>query len=510
MTNEEQHTEQTEPETGAGTEASADPEAGAETAESFEKLLEESEQNYVRPRSGRSQKATVVGISGDLVFIDLGGKREGAIAISEFHDEEGVPQVKEGDEVNAFYVRSSDGLKYFTTLIHGYTPKQLSAIRDAFEAGLPVEGEVRREIKGGFEVSVGGVRCFCPFSHIDLRSGREGGVFLGQTFPFKVLEYKEEGRNIIVSRRVLLKEEREAKLKEVREMLEVGMEVSGPVKSVQNFGAFVELFGVVDALIPVSEMGWGRIRKPKDVVSVGEVVRAKVIGLDWERNRLTLSMKALQPDPWDSVAEKYPVDAKVGGTIVRLESFGAFVNLEPGVDGLVHISNLGADRHINHPKEVVETGQWVDAYVRAVDPVKRKISLSLQPRFRPESIPLPAVGELLDGTVEKIMPYGIFVKLESGLTGLVPNAEMGTPRGSDHSKMFEPGEPMQVTVIEVDKLHHRVRLSRKAVDKQKERIEYDRYKEAADRDEAAGSGIGSLGQLLKAKLEESGAVTNKQ
>jgi len=481
-----------------------------DTAESFEKLLEESERAAaVRPRSGEARKAVVVGISGDLVFIDLGGKREGAVELSEFVDENGVAQVKEGNSVEAFYVSSRDGIKRFTTLVHGYTPRQLGDIREASEAGIAVQGEVRREIKGGFEVSVGGVRCFCPFSHIDLKSGREGGLFLGQTFSFKVLEYKEGGRNIIVSRKAVLKEERDAKLEEVKETLEMGMEVTGTVRSVQNFGAFVELFGVVDALIPVSEMGWGRIRKPKDVVTVGQEVRTKVIGLDWEKNRLTLSLKALQPDPWDLVAEKYRVDARVGGTIVRLESFGAFVNLEPGIDGLIHIPNLGADRHINHPKEVVETGQWVDAYVRAVDTEKRKISLSLQERFRPESIPLPAVGEVLEGVIEKLMPYGMFVKMESGLTGLVPNAEMGTPRGTDHSKYFEVGSTLPVAVIEVDKIHHRVRLSRKAVSKQKERIEYDRYKESVQQDTESGSDIGSLGMLLKAKLEESGVGSEK-
>lgn len=489
------------PEHPASVNEASDTDTGME-GESFEKLLAESEASAVRLRPGESTRATVISVSGDLVFINLGGKREGAVSLDEFKDDDGIPQVNEGDEIDAFFVSKRDGILRFTTLIHGHSPAKLKSVRDAQESGSPVTGDVKREVKGGFEVYVNGLRCFCPFSHIDLRAGREGGSYVGQTLSFKVLEFKENGRNIVVSRRAILEDEREARLKEVKETLEVGAEVTGVVRSVQKFGAFVNLFDAVDALIPVSEMAWGRVRKPEDVVSVGDEVRCRVLSLDWDKNRLSLSLKAMQQDPWESVPEKYPVDAKVGGTVVRLESFGAFVNLEPGIDGLIHISNLGADRRINHPKEVVETGQWVDAYVLQVDTAKRKISLSLQPKFRPESIPLPEMGEIVSGVVEKIMPYGVFLKMESGLTGLIPNAEMGTPRGTDHSKMFDVGTEMQVAVIEVDKSHHRVKLSRKAVSKQKEQIEFDRYRETVKQETEGGEDIGSLGQLLKAKMDE--------
>ncbi len=479
-----------------------------EYEESFEKLLEESDsiRRKTRLRPGEKVKATVISISDDSVYIDFGEKSEGVVALSEFV-EDGVTHLKEGDEVNAFFLSKTDGTMRFTTLIHGYSPVKLEAIRDAQAAGIPVNGEVKREVKGGFEVSVGGIRCFCPFSHIDLSGGREGGVFLGLTFPFKVLEFEEDGRNIIVSRRALLEEEKKAKIEELKKSLEVGAEITGIVRSVQKFGVFVALEGVVDALIPVSEMGWGRIEEPKNLLSVNQEVTAKLIALDWEKNRLTLSLKAMQPNPWTFTSEKYPVGVKVSGTIVRLEPFGAFVNLEPAIDGLIHISNLGAGRRINHPKEVVEVGQSVEAYVLAVDPEKGKISLSLEQKLKPEEIELPEKGELIDGVVDRVMPYGIFLKMSSGLTGLIPNAEMGTSRGTDHSHMFPAGTDMQAVVIEVDKKHHRVRLSRKAVIKKTEQDEYSRYKNAANvQEQKSSSGMGSFGELLKAKMDEREAV----
>ncbi|HXX56899.1 MAG TPA: 30S ribosomal protein S1 [Thermodesulfovibrionales bacterium] len=469
--------------------------------ESFAELLEKSGSPSGRLEPGQKVRAKVISISEDFVYIDLGGKSEGMIDVKEFMDQDGTLRVREGEEIEAFFVSLQDGGRVLTTKIRGYAPQSLKAIRDAFEAGLPVTGEVKREVKGGFEISVGGVRCFCPFSQIDLRGGREGGIFLGQSFSFKVLEFGEEGRNIVVSRRVLLEEEKRAKREKLKETLEVGMEVTGRVRSLQNFGAFLDIGGI-DGLLPVSEIAWGRTERPQDVLSVGQEVKVKIISLDWESNRLTLSMRQMQQDPWMTSAERYPVDSRVQGTIVRLTAFGAFVNLEPGIDGLIHISNLGAGRRINHPKEVVEVGQVVEAYVLEVDPLKRKLSLSMQPKPKVEKIALPAVGEVLEGVVEKVMPFGIFLRLNSGLTGLIPNAEVGTPRGTDHSRMFPEGTPMQAVVADVDSSNGKVRLSRKGVLEKKEQEEFNRYKDAAKEKKESSGGLGILGEALKAKLEE--------
>ena len=473
----------------------------ADVEEDFAAMLEKSGDSSEKLTRGQKVRARVVSVSGDLVYVDLGGKTEGSIDIGEFKNEEGVAGVGEGDEVDAFFVGVQDGIRRLTTLIHGYSAVTLKAISDAFEAGVPVNGEVKREVKGGFEVSVGGVRCFCPFSQIDLKGGREGGVYLGRTFPFDVLEYEENGRNIIVSRRACLEREKQERIAILRETLTEGQEITASVTSIQNFGAFVDLGGV-DGLIPASEISWDRSQRPGDVLTIGQKVTARIISLDWEKTRLTLSLKAMQQDPWADVAEKYIPDSRINGTVVRLAPFGAFVKLAPGVEGLAHISNLAAGRRINHPKEVVEAGQDVEVYVLSVDAANRKMSLSLQPKAKPEKVVLPEVGEMVEGVVEKVMPFGIFIRTKEGVKGLIPNAEAGTQPGSDHKGMFPAGTRIQAMVTEVDAANKRIRVSRKAVAEKEARRDYDRYVDSAR--EAAGSngGLGSLGEILKAKMEE--------
>ena len=475
-------------------------EAKGEQEEDFASMLDKCSMGK-RLYPGQKVRAKVVSISGNLVYIDLGGKSEGAVDLAEFIDKDGVSGVHEGDDIEAFFVTVQDGLMKLTTLIGGYSAVTLNAIRDAYEAGMPINGEVKKEIKGGFEVSVGGVKAFCPFSQIDLKTMRGDGEYPGRTFAFKVLEYKEEGRTIVLSRRVLLEQENEARIEKLRESLTIGMDITANVKSIHNFGAFVDLGGI-DALIPASEMSWDRSMTPSGLLSVGQKITAKIISLDWENKRFTLSLKATQPDPWASAAEKYPVDSRVSGPIVRLAPFGAFVRLDSGVEGLIHISNLGAGRRINHPKEVVEAGQLVEAYVLSVDQQNRKLSLSLQPKVEPVKTVLPAVGEILDGTVEKVMPYGIFLKMNNGLTGLIPNIETGTPSGTDLKRMFPPGTEMQVAVLDVDTENDKVRLSRKAVLEKAVQDEFNEYKESVKSPDESSGGLGNLGDIIKARLEE--------
>ena len=475
--------------------------APIDQGESFAKLLEKNGTQSARLAPGQKVKARVVSISGDLVYIDIGGKSEGVIDLEEFREKDGSVRIEEGEEVEAFFLSVQNGIRKLTTLVNGYSAVELTSIQSAYEAGLPVNGEVKREVKGGFEVLVGGVRCFCPHSQIDMKGGREGGIYLGQTFPFKVLEYEEEGRNIILSRRVLIEKEKQASIDRLKESLKVGAEILGRVSSLQKFGAFVDVGGM-EGLIPMSEISWTRVEKLEDMLALGQEVTVKIISLDWDNNRLTLSMKALQPDPWSLVAEKYPVDGRVNGTIVRLAPFGAFVSLEPGIDGLVHISNLGAGRRINHPREVVEVGQMVEVYILSVDPENRKISLSMQPKVEPKKIVLPEVGELIEGVVDRVMPYGIFLKMSSGLNGLIPNTEMGTPAGTDHKHMFPSGTEMQVVVVEVDAASNKVRLSRKAVMEKAAKEEYDQYRTSVTQAEGQSAGLGILGDILKAKLQE--------
>jgi small subunit ribosomal protein S1 len=467
--------------------------------EDFAALFEQ--QNKMPGRLGPGEKitTTIITISGDMVYVDLGGKSEGVIDLAEFMKDD-VCTVKEGDRIDAFFVGVQNGVKRLTTRMRGFSTLDLAGIRDAFHAGLPVSGKVRAVVKGGYDVSIGGVRCFCPFSQMELRAGKDNDQYVNQVLPFKVTEYEENGRNVILSRRALLEEERQEQIERFKETVSVGMELSGTVRSVQNFGAFVDL-GCMDGLIPLSEIGWDRSAKPSEVLSQGQNVTVKVIGLDWEKGRLTLSLKALEEDPWEKAASKYEGETKVKGVIVRLAPFGAFVNLEPGIDGLIHISNLAAGRHINHPKEVVEVGQWVEPYILTVDAAARKISLTLENQSK-EPIVLPEVGEVLEGVVERIMPYGIFLKMDSGVSGLIPNSEMGTPRGSNHSRMFPVGTRLQVVVIGSDKERQKISLSRNAVSEKVEQDEFNRYRSSRKNGDDSPAGVGTFGELLKRHLQD--------
>lgn len=469
-----------------------------EDEEDFATLFEKSGTASKRLEPGQKVSARIVSISGDFAFIDLGGKSEGVINLNEFLQEDGTYSVNEGDTIEAFFVAFSDGLKRFTSHTKGYSTVDLQGIRNAHEANLPVNGKVTGELKGGFEVHVGKIRCFCPFSHIDLKGERKSELYINQTFPFKVLEYKENGRNVILSRRVLLEEEQEERLKEFKESLQVGMEVTGKIRAIQKFGAFVDLGGI-DGLIPSSELSWNRAEKAENILSQGQEVTVKVIAVDWQRNRLTLSIKSMQPDPYASAAEKYPIDSMAKGTVVRLEGFGAFVNLEPGIDGLIPVSKFGTGRRIKHPKEVVEVGQWVEARVIDVNPPGRKITLSMEQKLNLEEIQLPAVSDIVQGTVERVISAGLFLKIGDYLTGFIPNSEMGTPRGSNHNRMFPPGTTLQAIVIEVDKNRKKVTLSRNKVDEKIEEDTYNSYRDSVRKEERATGGLGNLGDLLREK-----------
>jgi len=476
-----------------------EPERASEPEESFAELFTKESVLPGRLEPGQKVKTRVISIVGDSVYVDLGGKSEGAIDLAELMADDGTSTVKPGEEIEAFFVSVQHGVRKLTTKIRGYSTLTLAEIRDAHAADLPVTGKVKSEVKGGFDISVGGVRCFCPFSQIDLKGSRDSGSFVGQTFPFKVLEYEEDGQNIILSRRALLEEQRDAEIEKLKATLVVGTELAGTVRSVQSYGAFVDLGGI-DGLIPISEMAWGRTEKPEDLLSPGQEVQVKIIGIDWARERLTLSLKALQANPWESVAERYHVNDQVRGAIVRLTQFGAFVNLEPGIDGLIHISALGGGRRIRHPKDVVEVGQWVEAYVTAVDPANKRISLSLQPRVPKEAVVLPEAGDVLEGAVDRVMSFGIFIKLNSGLTGLLPNPEIGTPKGTNHSRMFPEGTKMQVLVKAVDTEKGKISLSRIGLEEKVAQEEFKQYQDSVKSQERASGSLGSLGDLLKAKL----------
>jgi small subunit ribosomal protein S1 len=357
--------------------------------EDFAALLAASERTQARERrvtAGDVVRGRVIAVGSSTAFVAIGGKAEAAIDVGEFRDPTtGEVGLREGDEVEATVV--DDGSRSGSIVLKrvagrgGHVPGELE---QAFAHGIAIEGVVTGENRGGYDVQLGTVRAFCPGSQIDRRRV-EGAQYVGQRLQFRITRLDAGGRNVVVSRRDLLEEEAAARAAAVWAELREGAVVTGTVSSLRDFGAFVDLGGV-DGLIHVSELGHARAAHPSEVLAVGQRVEAKVVKLEPDagggRGRVGLSLRALAPDPWTTAAERFRVGASVSGTVRRLEQFGAFVELAPGIDGLVHVSRLALDRRVSHPRQVVAIGDRVEVTVVEVDPAKRRIGLSMVERAR--------------------------------------------------------------------------------------------------------------------------------
>ncbi len=355
----------------------------AQNEENFAELFEKSFKKQGRLEPGQTVEAVIVKISEDWVFLGLGGKGEGYLDRKELLDEGGNLTVKEGETIKAYFVSSDNNEMHFTVKI-GSGPGKQSQLEDAWRNGIPVDGTVVKEMKGGFEIRIAGsVRAFCPFSQMGMRREEPQAEVIGKSLTFKIIEYGEDGRNIVVSRKPILENEKQAKAATLKETLREGDKVKGTVTSIQKFGAFVDVGGI-EGLLPVSEIAWTRTEKVSDILSVGQTVEVIIKKLDWENKRFSFSLKDAMPDPWEQAANSFPVGSYHPGTVSRLAPFGAFVTLKPGVDGLIHISKLGAGRRISHPREVVKEGQDVEVKIEAVDSGQRKLSLSLAEISREE------------------------------------------------------------------------------------------------------------------------------
>lgn len=343
---------------------------------SFSELLDETSLQTRRFQTGEKLEATIVKITSDWVFLDLGAKSEGYLDKKELLDEKGNVTVKEGDTITAYFVSSRQGEKLFTTkLLTGRSIDDF--LYSAYKNRIPVEGMVEKEVKGGFSVRMNqNVSGFCPYSQMDLRKIDDPASYIGRKFNFLISEYSEKGRNVILSRRSLLEEEEKRKIEKLRQSLQVGMTVSGTITNVQSFGAFVDLGGI-QALLPVSEMAWGKVEDPRTLYASGDKIEAVIIGLDWENNKLTLSFKAALPDPWDEVVRKNPEGTILKGRVANLTHFGAFVTIENGVEGLLHIARLARGKRIKHAGDVLKTGQEIEVKIEKIDRENRKISLDM-------------------------------------------------------------------------------------------------------------------------------------
>lgn len=349
---------------------------GETREKSFAELLAEEEVAVKEFTPGQKVKTSIAAISREAVFLALGGKSDGYISRQELEDKDGNLTVKIGDPVEVYFISGQGNEMRFTTRMGGGQGGK-DQFADAWQYGIPVEGHVEGEVKGGYEVRLAGnTKAFCPFSQAGLRRQIDQPEFIGQGLTFKIIEYREGGKTIVLSRKSILEEERRQQKELLKESIKEGMTVQGTVSSIQPFGAFVEIGGV-EGLIPISEMAWGKVDDANELLSVGQVVMTVVLKLDWEKDRITLSLKNTLADPWEEVAEKYPEGSWQKGKVSRLAQFGAFVILCPGIEGLLHVSELGAGRRVNHPREVVEEGQDVDVRIISIDKANRRLSFSL-------------------------------------------------------------------------------------------------------------------------------------
>lgn len=348
---------------------------GQEPEKSFAELLEQSLACSASLEPGQRIAAKILKIGAEWLFLDVGQKGEGVLEVKELIDAEGNLAAAAGDTLHVYFLGSEEGELRFTTRIGG-GGSGTAQLQQAWENGIPVEGRVEKEIKGGYEVRLpGGARAFCPFSQLGLRRQESPQEVVGQTLPFRISQFGEKGRGIVVSHRAILEEERRQRRETLRRTLKEGAIVTGTVTGLREFGAFIDIDGI-EGLLPVSEAGWGRTGDISQVLSLGQRVEVAVKSLDWEKERFTFSLRATLADPWDKVGTVYARGATLTGTVARLAPFGAFVTLEEGIDGLLHISKLGEGRRINHPREVLKEGQKLAVTIEEIDLGQRRISLA--------------------------------------------------------------------------------------------------------------------------------------
>jgi len=411
-------------------------------------------------KAGQTLRGVVVLIGRDTVFVDVGGKGEAMMDLAELQDEDGQLTVEVGATVEAVVVSTSGGVKLSHKLARGAATRR--QLEDAYRAHLPVEGRVEKANKGGYEVRVGGQRAFCPISQIDTRFTKDPEVHVGQLYTFRIIEYKEEGADLVVSRRALIEEEERKQEVEVRKTIIRGADLPGRIASVQPYGAFVDLGGGIQGLLHVSEMGWSRVSDPSTMVNIGDSVTVRVLGVDDEKGKISLGMKQLQTDPWESVGTSYTSGERVTGTVTRVVEFGAFIELQPGIEALAHFSTFPPSGKQDGWKNNVTVGATVAVDILTVDPEKRRIGVAVAAEGSARGFTIEA-GALLTGTVERHERYGVFVFLSPGHTGLLPNEETDTAHTADLKQEFPVGSQIEVVVLDVDPESHRIRLSRKAI-----------------------------------------------
>ena len=480
-----------------------EPDETAAEEEDFARMLEESLQPTFL-HEGEPVEGKIVALGSDVAFVDVGGKGEATIDLAELADPDAGVEVQVGDTVKAIVVSTTGGIKLSHKLAKSAATRE--ALNGAFQSGLPVEGRVEKAIKGGFEIRFSGQRAFCPISQIDTRFTEDPSVHEGKSYTFRVIEFKQEGKNIVVSRRAILEEEERERAEEVRQLIVPDAVLLGRVVSVREYGAFVDLGGGVQGLLHISEMGWSRVSDPTSVVQPGDEISVKVLRVDEEKGRISLGLKQLQADPWASVGTDYRVGQVLSGRVTRVADFGAFVEIVPGIEALAHVSTFPPTGKTDGWKSSVSPGTEVAAEILSIDPERKRMGIAIaeegSAKAREAKGSELAPGARLIGKVKDHESYGVFVFLDAGNTGLIPLEETGVDkmgRGDDLRKAFPVGSDVEVIVLEVDPSNRRIRLSAKAVKEATEKGEARDYakRQQAEKSESFGSLASTLRDAMK-------------
>ncbi|MGE5176444.1 MAG: 30S ribosomal protein S1 [Hyphomicrobiales bacterium] len=441
----------------------ADPDA-EEEASAMGQWLQLYEESLKDLEEGEIVRGRVLKIDDKEVTVDVGFKSEGVIPVEEFPDLEGV---KVGDEIEVFLEKTEnqDGLVVLSKQRADFV-KVWDRVKSAADQGELVEGRLMRKIKGGVVVDLYGVEAFLPGSQIALRQVQNVDSLLGQSMEFKIIKLNKRRRNIVVSRRAVLEEHRAKQKSEIIQELAKDQIREGVVKNITDFGAFVDLGGI-DGLLHITDMSWGRVSHPSELVSIGDKLRVKVLSFDPEKERISLGLKQLTPYPWEDVDKRYEVGQRVKGRVVSITDYGAFVELEKGIEGLIHISEMSWTRHVRHPSKIVAIGDEIEAMILKIDKENEKISLGLK-QIEPDPwLTLDdrfPIGTKLAGKVRNLTNFGAFVEIEEGIDGLVHISDMSWTRRIAHpSEILKKGDKVEVIVLSIDKEARRISLGLKQV-----------------------------------------------
>ena len=470
----------------------AEPESeGAAGAETMEALMDMYEESFKRFAEGEVVTGRVISVDKDHVLVDIGYKSEGQIRIHEFKDEDGEIKADVGDKVEVMVEWWDDEEeRVILSKEKAENVKIWEEIKKSYDEEGTIEGVITNRVKGGFSVDIG-VQAFLPGSQADLRPIRNLDDLVGKQFKFKILKYNRKRSNIVLSRRVILEEERETKRAATLAVLEEGKVLDGTVKNITEYGVFVDLGGV-DGLLHITDISWGRVKHPSELFSIADPITVKVLNFDMEKERVSLGMKQLTPDPWTTAAEKYPIGSRVSGRVVSLTDYGAFVELEEGIEGLIHVSEMSWTRKIRHPSKVVSVAENVEAVVLDIKPDARRISLGMK-QIKPN--PWEVIGEkypvgtTIEGKIKNITDFGLFIGIDEGIDGLVHISDISWTKRIKHpSEAFKKNDVVQAIVLDIDTDNERFSLGIK-------QLQSDPWETVAERYEVGKEITGTITNL---------------